>query len=589
MDVSRRKALGLFAGAAGGVGVAACGQTPGENGQGTPPEAFTAPTSPVVVTFEHGVASGDALQDRIILWTRVTPKEDTTEQVPVQLVISTSLELIKVLLDEDSELPSPPWNGRVIPVSTSASRDFTVKVDAVELEPNTPYFYTFAVKTSEGIVYSPIGKTRTLPETGGDQAKFAVVSCSNFPFGYFNVYKAISERDDIDAVIHLGDYFYEYGIDGYGGKTGVELGRNHLPATETVTLADYRARHAQYKTDADLQAAHAIAPWYCTWDDHESTNNSYRTGAQNHNPEDGEGDWTERKQIAVQAYLEWMPVRDPVPGRARESIYRSADWGDLASVFMLESRLTGRSDEISWSAELSDIPPEDIPMKAMTTLGRVADPNRTMLGKVQEDWLSEGLKSSVEGGKTWQLLANQVIMAAVVPPKFNEVLTPEQIEQVPQGFGQLLVQFSQLGLPWNLDAWDGFPAARERLFDAAKEAGARLVTITGDTHTAWANMPMAMDGTQMGVEFGCTSVTSPGLGTYLPLPNLGELFSDANASVEWFDPFGSGYTLLTLTSQTARADYFKVSTISEPSFETELVATFEATAETDGVSALKRV
>ena len=175
-----------------------------------------------------------------------------------------------------------------------------------------------------------------------------MISCSNWPFGYFNVYKAIAQRDDVDAVIHLGDYIYEYGVDGYGGQVGEQIGRRHDPVTEIVTLEDYRTRHAQYKSDPDLQAAHAIAPWYCTWDDHESTNNSYRSGAENHNPENNEGDWTARKQVAVQAYMEWMPVRELQPGRAAESIYRSADWGDLASIFMLESRLTGRSDEISW-------------------------------------------------------------------------------------------------------------------------------------------------------------------------------------------------------------------------------------------------
>ncbi|MEL6754517.1 MAG: alkaline phosphatase D family protein, partial [Pseudomonadota bacterium] len=364
----------------------------------------------------------------------------------------------------------------------------------------------------------------------------------------------------------------------------------HDPITETVTLDDYRTRHAQYKTDPDLQAAHAAAPWLCTWDDHESTNNSYRTGAQNHNPEDNEGDWTTRKQTAVQAYLEWMPVRDPEPGRAKESIYRKFDFGSVATVFCLESRLTGRSDEISWVDEIGDLEPAEVPLKAMATMVRVQSDERTMLGAQQEDWLAEGLEGSVQSGTQWQVLANQVVMARIVPPNFTETLTPEQIARIENPFVQGLVGFSQLGLPFNLDAWDGFPAARARLYDAAKASGARLVTLTGDTHTAWANTLRDIDGEQRGVEFGCTSITSPGLGTYFDgVDDLGAMFEERNPEVDHYDPHGHGFTLVTLTPSGVRADYVKVSTILEADYTAETSARYATRNTGDGMTPLEQV
>ncbi|MAI90082.1 alkaline phosphatase D family protein [Ponticaulis sp.] len=590
MDISRRRALGLI-GLGGGVGLTSCASGASSGFSRSDLERYI---STVPVSFDHGVASGDAMADRIIFWTRVTPAEPTTTPIPVFVQYSKRLEAFDELAEARIDMNDPFASTQNIDIvqdltSTSASRDYTVKVDATGLEPDTVYFYRFAVMTGTGVVNSPIARTRTMPATGGDQLRAAVVSCSNWPFGYFNVYKAIAERDDVDAVIHLGDYFYEYGIDGYGGTAGEALGRRHDPVTEIVTLEDYRTRHAQYKTDVDLQAAHAIAPWFCTWDDHESTNNSYRSGAQNHNPENNEGDWTERKQRAVQAYLEWMPVRDPEPGRAREAIYRKTDFGDLATIFMLESRLTGRSDEISWFNEISaNTPPAEVPGIAADVMNRVSDPSRTMLGGLQETWLADGMKASVEGGKTWQLLANQVILATVKLPNLPVVLTPEEIAAMPAGYGQMLMGFSPLGLPFNLDAWDGFPAARQRLYDAAQAAGANLITITGDTHTAWANE--LNDGDDMvGVEFGCTSVTSPGMGSSFPIERLGELYADANEDVVWYDPFGHGFTLLTLTPERAVADYYKVSTIREREFTTDKVISFETVLEDGEMSTLRQI
>ena len=564
-QITRRNVFGVLGGAA---GVAACAtQEPAAITLGDADKPYEGE-----VAFEHGVASGDPLSDRVILWTRVTPKTGEGS-IPVRWEVRSGDAVV--------------LKGRT---KADVNRDFCVKVDAVGLEPAQSYTYHFTAETVGGEISAPLGRTKTTAASGDTPVKFAIISCSNWPFGFFNTYDALSKIEDVDAIIHLGDYFYEYGIDGYGGAEGEKLGRIHNPVTETVTLADYRLRHAQYKTDPMLQAAHASAPWICTWDDHESTNNSYRTGAQNHNPENNEGDWTDRKQSAAQAYLEWMPVRDPEPGRAIESIYRKFEFGDVASVFALESRLTGRSDEISWFTELEGLQPLQIPAKAMQTMARVTDPSRTMLGQVQEDWLAAGLSESTGKGKAWQVLANQVIMAKVKPPKIKEYISEEQFEQITSTYIRMLADFALLELPFNLDAWDGFPAARDRLYAAAKEAKARLVTFTGDTHTAWANTLHDNNGERRGVEFGCTSVTSPGLGTYAEgLPNVGQMFMDANDEVDFYDPFDHGAIIVTLTADQVRADYYKVSTIETTEYEWSLADSFETSREGAEMSGIKRV
>jgi len=344
--LTRRGALGL---GAAGFSAAACTTLGGEADYGGN------------AAFSHGVASGDPTQTAVILWTRVTP--EAAGPVPVKWNVA-----------RDAAMKDVVKTGVFI---TGSERDYTVKIDVDGLEAGQVYYYWFTA----GKASSPGGVTRTLPATGMADYRMAVVSCSNWPFGYFNVYREIAKRGQssvIDAVIHLGDYIYEYGVTGYGGVVGKELGRNHAPETEIVSLADYRARHAQYKSDPDLQAAHGVAPWFCTWDDHESANNSYRTGAENHQPET-EGGWTERKAQAVQAYLEWMPVRDPVPGRPREAIWRKFDIGDLATLFLLESRLVGRGEDLTFD-EMFMAPDAERPAIAERLKAKINDPQRSMLG-----------------------------------------------------------------------------------------------------------------------------------------------------------------------------------------------------------------
>lgn len=565
--ITRRGLLG--AAATGTLSVAACATTATNVAPKPAPYAGE-------VEFLHGVASGDPLSDRVIIWTRATPKTGTGP-IPVSYSVT------------DPENPSaPPITGTAM---ASASRDYCVKVDVAGLKPGKAYSYAFSVATEAGNVDSPEGRLKTTALHGDAPVRMGVVSCSNWQFGYFNAYEALSKEEDLDVILHLGDYLYEYGVDGYGAEVATEIGRVHDPITEMVTLSDYRMRHAQYRSDPALQAAHALAPWICTWDDHESTNNSYRTGAQNHNPEEGEGDWSDRKQAAIQAYFEWIPLREPAAGEITSAVWRSFTFGDVATIHALESRLTGRSPDVSWFDALTGVTDQDVMMQRVAeTLETINDPARTMLGSEQEAWLSGELKSSVERGKAWQVLANQVVMARTKLPNFQETLTPEQLAAQDNGFVQTMVGFSALGLPFNLDAWSGFPAARERLYAGAAAADAKLITLAGDTHTAWVNTLYDAEGGKRGVEFGCTSITSPGTGAYIKgIPDLGEQFADANPEVNWHDPFNRGYTIVTLSKDTARAEYRTVSNILSRDYAVETVAVYETSQENGTLSDLVSV
>lgn len=556
--LTRRGALGL---GAAGLGLAACA---------TPAPGESVPDFGHKVSFGHGVASGDPTQTSVILWTRITT--DAPGAVPVTWVVARDPAFKQVVKRGTT--------------STGPERDYTVKVDAEGLEPGQLYYFYFLV----GRTPSPGGATRTLPANGTADYRMAVVSCSNWPFGYFHAYREIANRaatGGIDAVIHLGDYIYEYGTNGYGGSVGKEIGRNHVPEHETITLADYRARHAQYKSDKDLQAAHAIAPWFCTWDDHESTNNSYRDGAENHQVET-EGGWTERKAAAVQAYLEWMPVRDPVAGRPRDAIWRKFEIGDLATLMLLESRLVGRGMDLTFD-EVFLASDADKPAAVAALKAKINDSNRTMLGFEQEQWLADELKASTAAGKKWQVLGNQVTMAKVKIPDIEKGLPPEKYAQVSPGTKRFYTT-AQYGFEWNLDAWSGFPAARERLYKSAKDANAKLVVLTGDTHTAWANELHDAGGQRRGVEFGCTSVTSNGAGDSMPFEELNWLMPETNNEVLYYNAFSKGFTILTLGATQVAAEFIRVSNVRAQAYYASTDAHFVAQeSEVGGISGLRRI
>ena len=466
-------------------------------------DALAQVTNPV---FRHGVASGDPLGDRVILWTRVTPKTESGAQ------------RVSWVLARDPKLAQVVSRGEI---ETGAARDFTVKVDASGLEPGTPYYYRFESMDER----SPIGRTRTLPASAVSQLRFGVVSCSNLPQGYFNAYACLARRADLDAIIHLGDYIYEYKNETYGD--GRPLGRIPMPDREIIALQDYRERHAQYKADPDSQEVHRQHPFIVTWDDHEFGNNTWRGGAQNHN--DGEGDWTARRQAAAKAYFEWMPIREDAQTR-QDRIYRTFRFGNMATLFMLDTRLIGRDQEV---------PREDI-----TTIEL---PTRQLLGAEQEGWLAEQLVSSVRNESRWSVFGQQVMFA------------PQTEKGVRAG---------------NPDSWDGYRAARGRVFDMLERAKVdNLCVLTGDVHSSWAyDLPRqpfsgydrSTGKGSIGVEFAGTSVSSPsnlGRGPEGP-KQLADTLA-ARPHLHYVDGRYRGYFIVDMTRQRLQADFYAVSTIEE--------------------------
>jgi alkaline phosphatase D len=560
------------------------------------------------VSFAHGVASGDPQGDRVIIWTRVTA--DRAGAVPVRWIVARNRALTDVV--------------KTGIVEANAGRDYTVKVDVTGLRPGAPYFYGFRA----GEAQSAIGKTRTLPNGVVDEAKLAVVSCASFPHGYFNVYDALAQRDDIDLVIHLGDYIYEYGLTGYGGETALRLARIPEPEIECLRLDDYRARHAQYKTEPELQAAHAAAPWIVVWDDHEIANDCFVSGAENH--QRSEGEWAARKRAALQAYYEWMPIREPEPGRAFEAINRSFAWGDLFKLVMLETRLLARTEPLDYAASLPlqqqrwnianpERPIALRPYEADTAhmrllpaiyeavgdelrpvydwaraqgLAAVAPdlpdgfflapdpaaldallraPERALLGDAQEQWLASELRTQA----VWRVIGNQVLVAPVACPDLSE--TPEALanalERQRPGVSQLL-KLSRFAFPLSTDTWDGYPACRERLYRAMREAGGALV-LTGDSHGAWLN-ELGDEAGRVGVELGTTSVTSPSEADYFTPAGIDFAAGvmARNAHVKHADLIHRGFLVVTLTRDNAIAEYFAVSTVLSKDYETERRAAF---------------
>ncbi len=541
---------GALAGAT-ALSAAACAGSPSR-------EAFTVKVPDANNVFAHGVASGDPAADSVVIWTRASVS--ALGGVPVVWEVA-----------EDREFKNVAKSGSF---ETSAARDYTVKVVVEGLEAGATYYYRFRAASA----VSPTGRTRTLPEGSIEQVKFAVMSCSNYPFGYFNAYDHIARQDDLNAVIHLGDYIYEYGPDGYGGEIGEELGRAHNPPKEIITLEDYRLRHAQYKSDHGSQAMHAAHPMIAMWDDHETANNTWADGAQNHNPGRGEGPWRDRLAAAMQAYYEWMPVRDPRPGKTREDLYRAFEFGDLLTLATIETRLTARSLQLEYKDIVPTLKtPEDIANFRKNVLGAE---DRMMIGAAQERYLADTLSTSVEAGKPWRVIGNQIIMANVHAADLSPYITKEMMDEIAKDWDGIydFVEFSKLGLPLNLDAWDGYPAARERFYAMSKNAGASdLLVVTGDTHTWWANDLSANSGDRMGIELGTSAISSPGAGSFLGdrSEDLARLINRDNASVRYYSGEMRGYIALTLDAEgRGSADFVAMSTVESPEYEAYVLASF---------------
>lgn len=508
--------------------------------------ALLAPALPFVSSastggyFRHGVASGDPLPDKVLLWTRVTPSDDATPgsgvggTVPVEFTVAEDAEFTRVVTAGF--------------LSTGPDVDHTVKVDAEGLTPDTWYFYRFTVDGQ----HSETGRTRTAPSPAAatEALKFGVVSCSNWQAGHFAAYRHLAQRDDLDAILHLGDYLYEYGAGDYGAF------RPHEPAREMVSLADYRIRHGQYKTDPELRQLHAAYPWIITWDDHETANDAWSDGAENHTPET-EGEWAARRAAAFRAYREWMPIRF---GEG-DKIYRRLRFGTLAELTMLDLR----------SYRTEQVP--------QTDLGSADDPDRTLAGSEQLSFLRDAL---VQQDVLWKLVGNPVMFSPLLVPPLPKVMG--------RPLADLTGLFPADGVPINVDQWDGYQYERDGLIAHLADNGVQnTVFLTGDIHTSWA-MEVPLDaGTYplsrtVATELVVPSVTSDNIDEMTGAPPRTASISAENAlrvlnrHLKWVELDSHGFTVLDVRTDRLRMDWYFLADREKADSPATLAKSFEVDA-----------
>ncbi|PWF71220.1 alkaline phosphatase [Vibrio sp. T21] len=540
MSLSRRDFMKVVSSTAVATGLIGCGSDDNES---------------VAVSFEHGVASGDPTQTQVIIWTRVTT---AASYVDVTWQVASDVEFSNVVQSGV--------------FTTDTGRDFTVKVDVQNLNANSQYYYRFMV----GEMMSEVGQTQTLPEDGVEKASMAVVSCANYPAGYFHVYREIlnqHEQSPFDVVLHLGDYIYEYGTGGYASEDAAALGREPSKGAECITLDDYRKRYAQYRQDADLQALHAKLPMIAVWDDHELANDTWKNGAENH--QDDEGSFIDRRAAAAAAWTEWLPVRENT--FSNMLIYRQFSFGNLVNLMMLDTRLVGRDkplDYFSLSAPTMEA------IGGLVAQSRSAD--RELLGTEQLAWL---MKEFNTHDAKWNVLGQQVLMSRMELPSSvmtamfqlftsTEEKKTEALLAVNTAITGYLADPSAdpISLPYNLDAWDGYYVEREKVYQLAKASSGNFVCLAGDTHNAWASELKDVSNNPIGVEFATSSVSSPGLEEYLALDpvaiaqmeyTLPHLVSE----LQWADIKQRGFMRVTFTADAAQSTWYLVSTIKDKKYQ----------------------
>lgn len=550
--------------------------------------------------FYHGVASGDPLASQVILWTRITP--DTPGDVEVIWQIATDPQMQKIV------------NSGV--VVTNEAKDYTVKVDADGLQPATTYYYHFSALGKNSLT----GRTRTAPTANVDNLRFAVVSCSNYQNGYFNAYGNIAERNDIDAVIHLGDYIYEYatGEFGYSDK----IGRTHQPSNEIITLEDYRIRYSYYRLDPKLRRLHQQLPFITVWDDHEFANDAYKDGAQNH--QSNEGNWGTRKGNAFKAYFEWMPVRTNT--LASNRIYRKISYGNLVDLIMLDTRIEGREEQAGGGLFRKST------AKKLEARARELSRSRTTQGDKLTILLKEFLPYMVNVQSNKQKAANaltteefdfaiKTLVKWVAARKQNEnvktqpdflklrnLLLKAQKDN-PQQQARTTAQRSMLGTDqlawfkkqlgsssakWKLignqvmffpfngfdikDTWDGYQDEREQVIDYVMDKNIKnVVVLTGDIHTTFAaDVPTsqwkyALFGKRYSamVEFVTPSVTSSNFDEFVDLGLIGDfagfvakgLLDVLNPHLKERNLNDHGYMVIDVNQDKVQADWFYMNDI----------------------------
>lgn len=459
---------------------------------------------PVYAPFYHGVASGDPLHDRVIIWTRVTPANHGVESIGVDWYVATDSLFANIVNSGNYE--------------TSPDIDYTVKIDVDGLEPYSYYYYYFHAEGRNSV----IGRTKTIPVEDMEQLRFAAIHGTNYNHGYYNAYRALANRNDFEFVIHLGDYIYEYASHQYGNHQERWL----MPEHELLTLDDYRTRYSHYRLDPDKRFIHQQYPWYLIWDDHEIADDTFIDGAVNHDP-DTQGPFEDRKAAAIQAYFEWLPLR-PVedPDNPANLIRKKINWGNLAKLFLLDTRNEARMDARGL--------PND-------------SPDKVLLGEDQYNWLSEGLYNSYHNQNLpWRVIANQV----------------------------MFVPLRLFGIPVNRDQWDGYEFERQRLLDFFSDNNIKnSVIISGDIHTAWANEihnPSLGEYGEQGqsciyaAEFICTSISSPSV-------NFGQGIGATtikwqNPHVQYVELLHRGYSIFDITEARVQSDYYFVDNINSLDF-----------------------
>ena len=486
--------------------------------------------------FTHNVASGEPGADSVLLWTRFMPSAGGPAKVRVE--IAETRDFAKVV--GGGQMVTGPW------------RDHTVKITVDGLAPGKWHWYRFIGPDGS---MSPVGRTKTLPVGRAARFNIAIFSCANLGFGEFNAYGHAATRDDIDLALHMGDYIYEYGRGGYDG--GAKFAQRIFPSTEILTLADYRLRYASYRSDPQLQAFHAAFPVIPNTDDHEGTNDMWEGGAQNHQAD--EGDWTNRKNAAMQVWREWLPVG--------ETPWKTYEIGELATYYRTDTRAVGRSKP-SWNGEFMRAPDPAMAFAAFRD-GDWRDPAMTMLGTEQESWL---YKSFARDKAQWTVVGTGTNMGYnFLPETALATLAPDS-PQRNRDYVTTGVTAAKAGIPYNLDNWGGYPAARSRLLAAAQRHGRDLVVVTGDSHNGWA-YDLPEGGKPAGVEFGGHSVTSPGFEQSTsgidPKIVAAALVNKNNAELRWVDTSNRGYMHLSLTPQAATNEWVFMDTVRDVSRATK--------------------
>lgn len=494
--------------------------------------------------FTHGVASGDPLTDGFILWTRFVGGDGR----------------IAWEVAEDEEFTTIAARGEA---QANAASDFCVKVDARGLRAGRRYFYRFL----SGSGPSLIGRTLTAPEDA-QALSVGLVCCANFGFGYFHAYGHLAARNDIDLVLHTGDYIYEYGLDEYPRTDLTVASRAFDPDREIVTLDDYYLRYQQYHIDPNLLALRAAKPISAVWDDHEIANDATATGAQNH--QRNEGAYADRVAAASKAYFDWMPIRRPDPNAIK--LYRALDWGGLARILLLDTRYIGRTRQLDYRRGLglrllSDGAGTEAAVEDFRRT-QLLDPSRTLLGAEQEAWLAATLAASKQRGQTWQVIAQQIAVGEqLVGAGAAAMVSPEAHSNV-RRYVTIAERLGRMGMPWNLDAWDGYPAARNRFLHSCVANAANAVVLGGDSHNTWVNNLASPDDAARvaAIEFAGASVTSPGLEQAMSAgaPGAREaMMQSANPHLAWCDVTNRGYGVLKFTRAACEAEWVAFANVRE--------------------------